>query len=99
MWNDDRFEIVNLNITFGMFGKPTIQVCLKPRDENDNTNYGFSYYQVELITNKKKYRWYKIVKWIDEKILDRIFILPTYTEWDAMPVGWNKAFGKKYLKD
>jgi len=99
MWNDDRFEIVDLNITFGMCGNPIIQVCLKPNDENDETNYGFSYYQVKLTTNKKKYQWYKIVKWIDEKILDRIFILPTYTEWDAMPVGWKKAFGKQYLKD
>lgn len=99
MWNDDRFEIVDLNIAFGMTGKPIIKVCLKPKDENDNTNYGFSYYNVKLITNKRKYRWYKIIKWIDEKILDNIFILPGYTEWDAIPNGWNKAFGKQYLKE
>lgn len=99
MWNDDRFEIVDLAIIFGLFGHPIIQIYLKPKDENDNTNYGFSYYSVKLITNKKKYSCYKIVKWIDEKIFDRIFILPTYTEWDAMPVGWNKAFGKEYLTD
>lgn len=99
MWNDDRFEIVDLNITFGMLGNPIVQVYLKPKDENDNTNYGFSYYTVKLITNKRKYNWYKIIKWIDEKILDNIFILPSYTEWDAMPAGWNKAFGKQYLKE
>lgn len=99
MWNDDRFEIVDLNVTFGMFGSPIIQVYLKVRDENDNTNYGFSYYNVKLITNKRKYRWYKIIKWIDEKILDNIFVLPSYTEWDAMPARWNKAFGKQYLKE
>lgn len=99
MWNDDRFEIVDLNVTFGMLGNPIVQVYLKPKDENDNTNYGFSYYRVKLITNKRKYRWYKIIKWIDEKILDNIFILPSYTEWDAMPAGWNKAFGKQYLKE
>lgn len=99
MWNDDRFEIVDLNVTFAIFGNPIIQVYLKPKDENDNTNYGFSYYRVKLTTNKRKYRWFKIIKWIDEKVLDRILFLPTYTEWDAMPVGWNKAFGKEYLKD
>jgi len=99
MWNDDRFEIVDLNVTFGIFGSPTIQVYLKVRDENDNTNYGFSCYNVKLITNKRKYHWYRIIKWIDEKILDNIFILPIYNEWDAMPEGWNKAFGKQYLKE
>ena len=99
MWNDDRFEIVDLNVTFGMFGNSIIQVYLKPKDENDNTNYGFSYYIVKLITNKRKYLWYKIIKWIDEKVLDRILFLPTSTEWDAVEPGWNKAFGKQYLKD
>ena len=99
MWNDDRFDSVDLNIVFGMFGNPVIQVCLKPKDENDNTNYGFSHYSVKLITNKRKYRWYNIIKWIDEKILDNILILPGHTEWDAMPEGWNKAFGKQYLKE
>lgn len=99
MWCDDRFEIVDLKITFGMCGNPIILVYLKPKDENDNTKYGFSYYRIKLTTNKRKYRWFKIIKWIDEKVLDRILFLPTCTEWDVMPAGWNKAFGKQYLKD
>lgn len=99
MWNDDKFEIADLNITFGMLGNPIIQVYLKPKDENDNTNYGFSYYKVKLTTNKIKYRWFKIIKWIDEEVLDRILFLPTFTEWDAVEPGWNKAFGKQYLED
>ena len=99
MWNDDRFEIVDSNVTFTIFGNPIIQVYLKPKDENDNTKYGFSYYRIKLTTNKRKYRWFKIIKWIDEKVLDRILFLPTYTEWDAVEPGWNKAFGKQYLKD
>ena len=99
MWNDDIFEIVDLNVTFAIFGNPIIQVYLKPKDENDNTKYGFSYYRVKLTTNKRKYRWFKIIKWIDEKVLDRILFLPTFTEWDAVEPGWNKAFGKQYLKD
>ena len=99
MWNDDRFEIVDSNVTFAIFGNPIIQVYLKPKDENDNTKYGFSYYRVKLTTNKRKYRWFKIIKWIDEKVLDRILFLPIFTEWDAVEPGWNKAFGKQYLKD
>ena len=96
---DNRFEIVDSNVTFAIFGNPIIQVYLKPKDENDNTNYGFSHYRVKLTTNKRKYRWFKIVKWIEEEVLDRILFLPTFTEWDAMPAGWNKAFGKQYLKE
>ena len=96
---DNRFEIVDSNVTFAIFGNPIIQVYLKPKDENDNTNYGFSHYRVKLTTNKRKYRWFKIVKWIDEEVLDRILFLPTFTEWDAVEPGWNKAFGKQYLED
>lgn len=96
---DDRFEIVDSNVTFAIFGNPIIQIYLKPKDENDNTNYGFSYYRVKLTTNKRKYRWFKIIKWIDEEVLDRILFLPTFTEWDAVEPGWNKAFGKQYLED
>lgn len=99
MWRDDKFKIVDMDLTFACTGRPIVIIHLKTKDENDETNYGFHYERVELITNKFKYRLYKIVKWIDEQILDRIFILPTYTEWDAVEPGWNKAFGKQYLKD
>ena len=99
MWKDNTFEIVDMELTFAYSGRPLIVLKLKTIDENDNTNYGFSYYSVKLKTNKCKYRLYKVVKWIDEKILDKIFILPTFTEWDAVAPGWNKAFGKQYLKE
>lgn len=99
MWEDDKFEIVDMKVTFAYSGRPLIILKLKTIDENDNTNYGFSYYSLKLKTNKCKYRLYKVLNWIDEKILDKIFILPTYTEWDAVEPGWNKAFGKQYLKE
>ena len=99
MWKEDRFEIVDMDLVFALTGRPIVRIHFKTKDENDTFNYGFSYERVELITNKFKYLLYKIIMWIDSQILDRIFILPTYTEWDAMPVGWNKAFGKQYLKD
>ena len=99
MWKEDKFEIVDMDLVFALTGRPIVRIHFKTKDENDTYNYGFSYERVELITNKFKYRLYKIIMCIDSQILDRIFILPTYTEWDAMPVGWNKAFGKQYLKD
>lgn len=99
MWKDDKFEIVDMELTFAYSGRPLVVLKLKTVDENDNTNYGFSYYSVKLNTNKCKYKLYKVVKWIDEKILDKIFILPTFTEWDAVEPGWNKAFGKQYLNE
>lgn len=99
MWKEDRFEIVDMDLVFALTGRPIVRIHFKTKDENDTSNYGFSYERVELITNKFKYRLYKIIMWIDSQILDRIFILPTYTEWDAIEPGWNKAFGKQYLED
>ena len=99
MWKDDKFEIVDMELTFAYSGRPLIVLKLKTIDENDNTNYGFSYHSVKLKINKYKYKLYEVLKWIDEKILDKIFILPTFTEWDAVEPGWNKAFGKQYLKE
>ena len=99
MWGDNKFEIVNMELTFAYSGRPLIILKLRTIDEADNANYGFSYHSVKLKINKYKYMLYKVLNWIDEKILDKIFILPTYTEWDAVEPGWNKAFGKQYLKE
>lgn len=99
MCKEDIFEIVDMDLVFALTGRPIVRIHFKTKDENDTSNYGFSYERVELITNKFKYRLYKIIMWIDSQILDKIFILPTYTEWDAVEPGWNKAFGKQYLED
>ena len=81
LWRDDRFKILGISPFVSMFsGNPTIIVHVKTRDENDNTNYGFSYNRILLIKSNFKNKLYKIVKWFDEKILDRILFLPTYTE-------------------
>lgn len=32
-------------------------------------------------------------------VLALFHCVPTYNEWDAVEPGWNKAFGKQYLKD
>ena len=99
LWNCDKFEILGLDLSFGLSGMPNIIVCVKPKDETDDTNYGFHYERVLLLINKRKHFLYKMICWIDEKILDKIFFIPTYTELDAMPNGWRKAFGIDMCKD
>lgn len=42
---------------------------------------------------------YYILKFYHDVVLQIIFCLPTYTEWDHMEPGWKKAFGMQYLKD
>lgn len=98
IWGD-KFEVLGI-IPLKIFsGNTIIQILVKIKDETDKNNYGFSYHTVNLIKNKFYYNLYKIAKWVDEKILDNIFILPTYNEWEAVEPGWNKAFGKQFLKE
>lgn len=90
---NDKFQILGIAIRFSIIGHPTIIVYVKTIDDSDKTNYGFGYQTINFVTNKFKYKYYKFVKWFDENILDRLLFLPTYTELDAMPEGWRKAFG------
>jgi hypothetical protein len=98
IWGD-KFEVLGIIPSKNFSGNTIIQILVKVKDETDKNNYGFSYHTVNLIKNKFYYNLYKIAKWIDEKILDNIFILPTYNEWEAVEPGWNKAFGKQFLKE
>ena len=94
LWDrEPKFTIIGVKVDFALTGRPIIMVMVKTIDESDKTNYGFCYDDVDLLTNKRLYRYYKILSWIDAKILDKIFFIPTYTELDAMPSGWRKAFG------
>lgn len=43
--------------------------------------------------------WFYIVEFIYKYIVPFFHCIPTYTEWDAIPAGWNKAFGKQMLKE
>lgn len=52
MWRDDKFKIVDMDLTFACTGRSIVIIHLKTKDENDETNYGFHYERVELITNK-----------------------------------------------
>lgn len=93
LWNSDKFEILGTKLVFAFAGNPIIQIMVKTKDETDKSNYGFHMESVEFITNKWIYFWYKVLSWFDEKVLDRILFIPTYTELDAMDSGWRKAFG------
>lgn len=98
LWDsDDKFEILGISINSNY--RPSITVHVMTADKSDKTNYGFSCYVMELIKNKHIYSLRKILSWIDKEILDRIFFLPTYSNLDAMPKGWRKAFGIGMCKE
>ena len=98
LWNsDDKFTILGMTCFWN--NSKNITICVKTTDETDETNYGFHYEFVKLLNNKRKLRYYKILKWIDLNILDKLCFLPTYTELDAMPEGWRKAFGIQMCKE
>lgn len=99
IWKDNTFEILGSTLVFSIGGHPIIQVNVKVKDSEDKQNYGFRSEQIEFIINKRKYFWYKVLSWIDSEILDRILFIPTYTELDAMPKGWRKAFGIQICKE
>ena len=98
--NLEKFSVIGIDVNFSISGTPIVQIYVKTIDANDTTNYGsLGYKRVELIADKRYNFRYKLLNWIDEKILDNIFILPTHTELDAMPCGWRKAFGIQMCKD
>lgn len=47
--------------------------------------------------NKYYFQYYLLKIWYF--ILSLLNSIPDYTEWDAVPEGWNRAFGKQFLKD
>lgn len=99
LWGDNKFDVVDMSIKTSFTNHPFIVLDIIPFDKNDKTNYGFTTFSIELKLNKFFYSLYKALNWIDVNVLDKIFCLPTYTEWDAVEKGWNKAFGKQYLID
>lgn len=96
----DKFEILGISIGEHL-NSTYIKVHIKLKDETDTTNYGFPYYNARLITDAKIHKKYKFWNWVDKKILDKIFIFPKYTEWDALKgyKGWYKTFGDDLLKE
>lgn len=91
----NKFELLGIESIFSYSGTPIIKFLVTSKDLNS----AFFCYDTIYITKNKWYNfWYKIIEFLD-KFLDYLWILPSYTEWDDMPEGWNKAFGKQYLKE
>ena len=100
IWKSNTFEILGVKLDFAwVSGNPVVVVYVTPMDPEDKTNYGFGGRYKSLVINKWYNFWYKAVDWIDEKVLDKIFFLPSYTELDAMDAGWRKAFGIQMCKE
>lgn len=100
IWKSNTFEILGVKLDFAwVSGNPVVVVYVTPMDPEDKTNYGFGGRCKSLVISKWYNFWYKVVDWIDEKVLDKIFFLPSYTELDAMDAGWRKAFGIQMCKE
>ena len=100
IWKSNTFEILGVKLDFAwVSGDPVVVVYVTPMDPEDKTNYGFGGRYKSLVISKWYNFWYKVVDWIDEKVLDKIFFLPSYTELDAMDAGWRKAFGIQMCKE
>lgn len=98
LWrSDNKFTILGMSCFWN--NSKNITICVKTTDETDKTNYGFHYDFVKLLNNKRKLYYYKILKWIDLNIFDKICFLPSYTELDDMPDGWRKAFGLQMCEE
>lgn len=100
IWKSNTFEILGVKLDFAwVSGNPVVIIYVTPMDPEDKTNYGFGGRCKSLVISKWYNFWYKVVNWIDEKVLDKIFFLPSYTELDAMDAGWRKAFGIQMCKE
>ena len=100
IWKTNTFEILGVKLDFAwVSGNPVVVVYVTPMDPEDKTNYGFGGRYRSLVINKWYNFWYKVVDWIDDNVLDKIFFLPSYTELDAMDAGWRKAFGIQMCKE
>ena len=62
-------------------------------------NYGFSFKAFDICVSRYNEKIYNFIKYFWDNIIDRICIIPSYTELDAMPDGWRKAFGIQMCKE
>lgn len=69
------------------------------RYEETDINYGFAWHSIKIRISSYYEYIYKFINWIWNNIIDNICILPSYTELDAMPVGWRNSFGMQMCKD
>ena len=106
-WKIIKFK----NKLYKNYHKCEFQTSLNPcqfekykKDVFDKTNKWYIYNAentrlIEWWTNWWAKPLYKYITFFHDYILQIFHCIPTYIEWDAVEPGWNKAFGKQYLKD
>ena len=63
----------------------------------DHDDYVMHY--VNYIMNPRIYKKMKLIRWLHDNVLARIFFIPTHNEIDAMDDGWFRAFGMQLLDE
>lgn len=92
------YIITGLSYTKGIDGNHLIQYHVH-KNKILNANYGF-YYIGELLEYNLLYKYlYKIFNFIYSNIIEKICFLPSFTELDALPIGWKKSFGIEICKE
>ena len=89
-----KFKVVSIE----PYNSNTIiyHVCM---NEATDVNYGFAFKQIKVIKSYFNLRILHCLEWFRKHIMNLICFIPTFTELDAMPVGWRKAFGIELCKE
>ena len=99
-----------INFSRKIYNKYCITLIAEEDEITDNLVATFKNahpYYTKQISGKMIKSWdnwwakplWKLILFFHDYILQIFHCLPTHTEWDAVEPGWNKAFGKQYLKD
>ena len=62
-------------------------------------NYGFAFKIFDICVSRYNEKIYNFIRYVWDNVIDRICIIPSYTELDDMPDGWRKAFGIQMCKE
>lgn len=88
-----------------LYQKYCVHIFLKDGVEDYSGQYSNELYYDRcgnMITYWKNW-WSKplhsLIGFFHNYVLQVLFCLPTFIEWDAVEKGWKKAFGNQYLKD
>lgn len=94
-----EFAITGITQSINKFTGDPFIIYHVHKNEIVKDNYGFAFKQFSFCINRYNEIIYNIIKYIWEHIINKICIIPTYTELDHMPTGWRKAFGIQMCKE
>lgn len=94
-----NFTITGITVDINPFtGDPFIIYHIH-KNEVVTDNYGFAFKTFNICVSRYNERIYNFIRYVWDNIIDRICFIPSYTELDAMPDGWRKAFGIQMCKE